>query len=67
MLSFVLRIHHKDLVSRLKTSVSIREAARILKIRPETLRRWIEDLGVIELGRQWPNTKIRALEICEER
>jgi hypothetical protein len=27
----------------------MREAARILKTRPETLRRWIEDLGVIEL------------------
>jgi len=36
-------------VARLKTSVSMREAARMLKIRPETLRRWIEDLGVIEL------------------
>jgi hypothetical protein len=48
LMTKVERVRERQ-AARLQTALPISEAAKTLKVRAETLRRWIEDLGVIEL------------------
>jgi len=54
--------------ARLNASISIRQAARTLQVRPETLRRWIEDLGAIELDEKGrvPRSELRKFAVGGE-